>query len=226
MSIYGALELKVCYQKNLAAGLGVSVSLFISFLFSLGFFDRQMPAVLTLEERGRIKLIPPPKPNPAPPALPSPMRRPPAPPQPKVGAFVLDSLLDLEYLEQIKDAPRSDPFDQPVDGAAKGTGNDVLGEAPVDLELEGLAPPEILHRVEPAYPAMARELGISETVMAELLVGKDGLVQAVTVLNNRTGVFDDEVKAALKRWIFKPLVFDGRTVSFRYLQTVTFRLSR
>lgn len=225
MSVYGALELKVCHQRHLACGLAVSVLLFISLLFSLGLFGGEIPVVSMQEERGRIKLIPFPKPKPAPPAPPSHVPRPPAPSQPKVGAFVLDSFLDLEYPEQLKDVPDSPPLDYPVDGDAKGPGNEVSNVTPVDLDLEGLTP-EILHRVEPGYPAMARELGITETMTAELLVGKDGFVREVTILKNRTGVFDDEVRAALKKWIFRPLVRDGRVVSFRYAQTVRFRLSR
>lgn len=224
MSAYGALELKVGYQRHLAYGLGVSVLLFIPLLFSLGFLGGEIPAVDIREERGRIKLLPFIKPKPASPAPASPIPRPPAPSQPKVGMFVLDSFLDLEYPEQLKGAPDSPPLDYPVEGDAKGPGNQVSSATPVDLELEGLAPPEILHRVEPGYPAMARELGLAETVTAELLVGKDGFVREVTILKNRTGVFDDEVRAALKKWIFRPLVLDGHAVSFRYVQTVSFRL--
>lgn len=131
----------------------------------------------------------------------------------------------MEYPEELKGPSHYLPSDYPVKGGTQTPGQPVPDETPVDLDLEGLTP-EILQRVEPAYPTMARELGISETVIAELVVGKDGFVREVTILKNRTGIFDDQVRVAVKNWIFRPLVLDGRVVSFRYLQTVSFRLGR
>jgi hypothetical protein len=125
---------------------------------------------------------------------------------------VLDSFFNPEFPGLLRGASDFSPSGNPVDGGDKGSGRPASDDAPLDLELEGLAPPEILHRVEPAYPVMARELGLAETVTAELMVGNEGFVREVKILGSRSGVFNDEVRAAIEGMDF-PAPNSGRAGS-------------
>lgn len=225
MSAYGAWELKAGYQRNLGYGLAVSVLLFASLFFPAVLFINETPVDIARVDGGKIIFIPRPKPKPAPPKPPAPASRPPA--QPQIGVFALDSVPDFEPAEQLEQpSPESNlPSDAAVGGPDDGTGplNAASGEGPVDLGSEGIKP-EILKRVQPVYPNFARERGLSETVVAELLVDKSGNVEKIVIVKSQTGIFDDAVAAALKKWVFRPLQIDGREVSFRYRETVVFRL--
>lgn len=223
---YGALELKASYHRNLGFGLIFSVFSFVSFLIALLVFGGRLPDVINELKRGTIIVLPVPKPKALPKTPPAPNPQLPAVSQPKLGVFVPDSFFPSEIFDQPAVWPENQgPSNGSPEGniltnkAGKGTSEDTV----IDLELDGLKP-VILHKVEPEYPALARQQGITETVVAELVVGTDGFVREVIIHSPKTGIFDEEVESALRQWIFRPLVINGRVVRFRYLEVVRFTL--
>lgn len=227
MSIYyGALELKASYQRNLGEGLffSIIVSVTIALLFS-AYTGRALKET-TIKFPGRVEVIPYPKPMLIPPSPASQRRPKPELPRPKAGVLMADSFL-AELPENLE--TKLGPAELLIDGENPGSAGEggppggFTGDTVVDLDLDGLKP-VILHKIVPVYPAMARQLGMSETIIAEIVVGTDGLVREVFIRKKSTGVFDEEVEAALRQWIFKPLVVDGRVVRFRYLEVVRFTL--
>jgi protein TonB len=80
-----------------------------------------------------------------------------------------------------------------------------------------------VHRVEPAYPPMAKAAHMTGMVILEAIVGTDGCVQSVTVLRSRHVVLDNAAIEALKQWRYMPLILNGLPEPF--VLTVTFTFS-
>ena len=226
MSVYGALELKASYQRNLGIGLIFSVFSFGSFLAALLVCGGRLPDVINEVKSGTIIVLPVPKAEPKPKTPATPTPQPPAVSQPKLGVLVPDSFFPPEIFDQPSAWPENR---EPLNGTSEANnttdkaGIGASGDTVIDLEPDGLKP-VILHKVKPEYPALARQRGITETVVAELVVGADGFVREVLIRKPSTEFFDEEVKSALRQWIFRPLVVDGRVVKFRYLEVVRFSL--
>lgn len=71
-------------------------------------------------------------------------------------------------------------------------------------------PPRLVERVAPEYPAIARQRRIEGWVELEYVVGADGRVIDVRVLDSHpTRVFEAAAERALRRWRFEPAVGDG-----------------
>ena len=223
---YGALELKASYQRNLGEGLFFSIIVSMVFPFLFAVLAGRTPRETTIKISGPVKPILYSKPKPLPPPPASQRRPKPELPRPKAGVLVVDSFL-AELRENLE--TKLGPAELPVDGENPGSAGEsgspggFTGDTVVDLDLDGLKP-VILHKIVPVYPVMARQLGMSETIIAEIVVGTDGFVREVFIRKKSTGVFDEEVEAALRQWIFKPLVVDGRVVRFRYFEVIRFTL--
>lgn len=120
--------------------------------------------------------------------------------------------------------------------AQPGTGT---GEAPLVVEPPAAAEalpgvddyvyveemPAVVHRVEPEYPSLAREAGVSGTVLARLLVGRDGRVLDVKV-DERHGVpmLNDAVVQAARQWVFTPAYANRHPVAVWVAVPFVFRL--
>ena len=75
----------------------------------------------------------------------------------------------------------------------------------------GVTQPVAMQKEEPAYPPLARQMRVEGSVEAEVLVGIDGTVEQVRILNvSRTGVgFEKATEEALGEWHFKPATKNG-----------------
>lgn len=104
-----------------------------------------------------------------------------------------------------------------LDGA--GTGEVVMTEATVDVV------PRPIHRVPPEYPVRARAKAIEGTVTLSVLVGEDGSVRDVAVLEaTPAGVFEESARDAMRQWRFEPGMYQGRAVPVRVDQPLNFAL--
>lgn len=76
--------------------------------------------------------------------------------------------------------------------------------------------PVPVQQAAPQPPARARQKGISGVVLVSLLIGVDGRVQDVDVLESRpTGVFDEAAITAVKQWRYTPAQYQGEPVPLR-----------
>lgn len=82
---------------------------------------------------------------------------------------------------------------------------------------------QLLKQVEPEYPEAARQQRIQGPVVLDAKVGKDGEVQQLAVISGNP-MLATAASAAVLKWRFKPLVQDGRAVSFQTKITVDFVL--
>lgn len=114
-------------------------------------------------------------------------------------------------------------FDGALDGAADAllgdVGDVVMTEDAVDTA------PVPRSRVAPEYPARARAKNVSGYVTFSLLVGSDGGLQDVRILEaSPPGVFEEVAMAAIRQWRFDPATYEGRPVTTRARQTLRFEL--
>ena len=86
-------------------------------------------------------------------------------------------------------------------------------------------PPRPQRTVSPDYPSRARKKGTTGLVRLSLLVGVDGRVRDVRVLESSPpGVFDEAAIAAVRNWTYSPATYEGQPVATRVTQPIDFRL--
>jgi protein TonB len=118
-------------------------------------------------------------------------------------------------------------------GGGSGSGSVVaglpFGTAPIPSEFSVSqvdVSPQLIKKVEPAYPFMARRNGINGRVMVKLLVGTDGSVSKSAIVKaDPKGIFEQAVLEAIQKWKFKPGVYRGRSVATWIIVPLQFKLS-
>ncbi|HSL18134.1 MAG TPA: TonB family protein, partial [Methylomirabilota bacterium] len=75
----------------------------------------------------------------------------------------------------------------------------------------GVTPPVLLHKVDPEYPPIARRAGLAGEVVARLLVGTDGRVEDVEIVEvSQPGVgFERATEEAVRQWRYRPATKHG-----------------
>jgi len=113
-----------------------------------------------------------------------------------------------------------------ADASASGLVSDrnlkdmVMTEDAVDV------PPRPVMRTSPDYPPRARVKGVTGRVTLGLLIGPNGQVMKVRVLDaTPPGVFDQAALDAVRNWRFEPARYRAQAVKVWARQTVHFNLS-
>ncbi len=78
-------------------------------------------------------------------------------------------------------------------------------------------------KLEPEYPATARQFRLSGEVTAELIVGLDGRVETVSITRGHP-MFNNAVINAVKRWSFSPFIVEGHPRKVKSTLTFDFKL--
>lgn len=86
--------------------------------------------------------------------------------------------------------------------------------------------PEVLSKVNPAYPAVASAKKIEGTVILSLLISEKGDVSDVKLLRAAGGAsgLNEAAMAAVKKWKFRPAVKDGKRVKVWMTYPIVFKL--
>jgi TonB family protein len=87
---------------------------------------------------------------------------------------------------------------------------------------EEVKPPELLYKVDPGYTLEAQKAKISGTVMLAILVGTDGHVSEIHVLEKLEPGLDARAITAVSKWRFKPAMRGDTPVAFRARAGVSF----
>jgi protein TonB len=148
---------------------------------------------------------------------------------------VIKQPLETKIIEEIKDKPKDEPppppklqtppppFVPPPEvqiqmpstlstSAISTTTNVKPVAAPVRAAPQPAQPKPVvrkgavpLHRVNPEFPRRALQDGIQGSVVAHLMVSRDGTVKEVKIISSEPrGVFDREVIRAMMQWKFTP----------------------
>jgi protein TonB len=83
---------------------------------------------------------------------------------------------------------------------------------------------KLIHRVEPQYPAFARQARLEGTVQLRAVIARDGTVQSLEVLGGNP-IFVHAAREAIIEWRYQPTRLNGEAVEVETLITVVFRLN-
>lgn len=82
----------------------------------------------------------------------------------------------------------------------------------------------LIHRIDPAYPAIARSAHISGVVHLHAIIGKDGTVHELEVIDGNV-LLAQSAKAAVQTWRYRPTLLNGEPVEVETYITVNFVLN-
>jgi len=93
-------------------------------------------------------------------------------------------------------------------------------EQNLQIEEEGPPPdfvpydkePQIVKRVNPVYPEIARKAGLEGTVWVKIWVGKDGKPQKVVIQKSASEIFDQAAIDAANQYLFTPAMIQNKPV--------------
>jgi periplasmic protein TonB len=74
-----------------------------------------------------------------------------------------------------------------------------------------LQPAMLLHRVEPAYPPLMRQIRKSGRVELRAIISTDGTIESLQVLSGDPGFFLSALDA-VRQWRYKPTILNGQAV--------------
>lgn len=81
----------------------------------------------------------------------------------------------------------------------------------------------LLHRVEPRYPALARQIRLEGTVRLHAVIGIDGVVRELEVENGHPLLVQAALEA-VRQWRYRPTRLNGQPVEVETTITVIFEL--
>ncbi len=84
--------------------------------------------------------------------------------------------------------------------------------------------PTIIHRIEPRYTQPAIRGHVQGTVILELIIDTEGLVESVGVLRGLPLGLTKSATDAVEQWRFEPSTYNDHPVAVRYILTVHFNL--
>ncbi len=85
-----------------------------------------------------------------------------------------------------------------------------------------VTPPELVYKVDPGYTLDAQKAKVSGTVMLAILIGIDGHVSDIHVLEKLEPGLDARAITAVAKWRFKPAMHGDTPVAFRARAGVSF----
>ncbi len=166
------------------------------------------------------------------------MPQPPGP-APRPGDFFQPNSIPTHVVTH--EAPQ-DPGGDPVPFA--GAGIDVPGaiplvgsrtptepappphvETPHVVHVTQIDPAMLTHRVEPVYPALARQIGRSGRVELRAIIGTDGTVQSLEAVGGDP-MFYQSAMEAVRQWRYTPTLLNGQQVQVDTYITVIYHLQR
>lgn len=93
------------------------------------------------------------------------------------------------------------------------------------VELGAALPMEPVVQEPPAYPHDMISKGIEDSVIVRYVVGKDGRVKEVSIVDHAAlPVFDEATVDAIRRWRFRPMIKNGQRIEVVHELLVNFQL--
>jgi protein TonB len=96
---------------------------------------------------------------------------------------------------------------------------------PSIVRVTNIDPAMLIHRVEPMYPTLPRQTGREGRVELHALIGTDGAVRSLQVLEGDP-MFYQSALDAVRQWRYKPTLLNGRPVEVDTHITVIYKLNR
>ena len=226
---YGAPELKEVARKYMFRGVVVGTAAWLLlFLLSFGtsafFRSRPHETKIVVVPYRELAAPPPLSDKPPPPQVA--IAQPIAPPSVAVPVPVPDAeappeqvIASQEELSQTTPAVAGDGENQLV---VAPPDDDALPAFGAYVYVEEL--PEVVTKIPPDYPDLARSAGVDGTVQIQALVGKDGHVKDTRVVKS-IPMLDEAALKAVRRWVFKPALSNNKPVAVWVAVPVRFTLN-
>jgi len=99
---------------------------------------------------------------------------------------------------------------------------------PVDVECDSIEAPKLQHHVNPKYPEDVRKQRLQGAVIIQGILGTDGVVSDISVLQSPSKTLSDLAVAAVRQWRYTPAYCNDLAKPIRVHLTVTstFRLDQ
>jgi protein TonB len=128
-----------------------------------------------------------------------------------VGAFIRELINDRS-----EEAPPPLPPDLPVPPPPA-----VLKPAP--FRVSHLEQADLVQRVNPVYPPLARQARVQGVVVLEAVISRQGAIESLRVVEGHPLLTQAAVDA-VKQWRYRPLMLNGEPIQVITTVTVTFTL--
>ena len=129
------------------------------------------------------------------------------------------------------DASSDAPSLGPETGTGLHLGNWMLGTGPVVLPAPLPAPRplvvsqvmagNLIRRVEPQYPAIARQIHLEGTVVLNAIISREGNIERVDVASG-PALLAGAAREAVRQWKYRPYLLNGEPVEVETQVTVNF----
>jgi len=91
---------------------------------------------------------------------------------------------------------------------------------PVSVMMEG----NLIHRVEPPYPMIAKQIRLQGTVLLRAMVGADGTIEQIQVISGHP-ILAQAARDAVRQWRYRPYFLNGIAIPVETEVTVKFNLN-
>jgi periplasmic protein TonB len=89
----------------------------------------------------------------------------------------------------------------------------------------GVIAGNIINRVQPQYPPIAKIAHATGTVVLRAIISKNGTIEHLDVSSSTNHMFDNNALDAVKQWRYKPYILNGEPTDVDTTITVNFTLS-
>ena len=89
---------------------------------------------------------------------------------------------------------------------------------------QGVTQGLLIHKVQPAYPPLARQARIQGTVLLQAEISKDGTIENLRLISGHPMLAPAAIEA-VKQWRYKPYILNGEPVEVDTQITVNFTLA-
>jgi protein TonB len=211
------------YGITLSAGIHLTLAVL---LFGALGLTRGAPKIVLVDPRGPHNPTPPP-PDPRPPNAPRVF----VPNPDKPGEYKLVDEFDPPPVDTSLVTEPTGVIG--IDTGILGGNDSPIGDRSGEVVEDVLPPPnefvfrdiepEVVHRVVPAYPAIAQQAGLEGRVVVRVLVDKAGAVRKVEI-ERSSEMFDDAALQAVRQWTFRPAIASGNPVAVWVRIPIDFRM--
>lgn len=85
---------------------------------------------------------------------------------------------------------------------------------------------QILSRVQPVYPVIAKATRIQGTVILRAIIGRDGNIENLRVISSASRLLNPAALEAVSQWKFRPYILNGSAIEVETEIMVNFKLSQ
>jgi protein TonB len=88
----------------------------------------------------------------------------------------------------------------------------------------GVMAGQMVNKVQPVYPPVARAAHMGGTVVMHAIISKQGTVESLEVASSTNPLFNNAALDAVKQWQYKPYLLNGEPTEVDTTITVNFNL--